>query len=54
MKKIIGVIVLFCIFASCKTTKTNCDAYGNDKKTNKDRSYYPRHLESDSTYYTKK
>ncbi len=29
MKKIIVLLIILTIFASCKTTKTNCDAYGN-------------------------
>jgi hypothetical protein len=54
MRKVIGVIVLFCILASCKTSKASCDAYGNTKQTDKDRSDDPRNVGGDSTYHTKK
>lgn len=54
MKKIIGFIVLFCILASCKTSKANCDAYGNTKKISKSGVDLTRDMGGDSTYYTKK
>ena len=54
MKKIIGVIVLFCILASCKTSKASCDAYGNTKKISESGTDLTRNMGSDSTYHTKK
>ena len=40
MKKLFGILILFCILASCKTSKASCEAYGNNntKQTDKDRS----------------
>ncbi len=54
MKKVIGVIVLFCILASCKTSKASCDAYGNTEKINKSGVDLTRNLGGDSSYHTKK
>ena len=54
MRKIIGVIVLFCILASCKTSKASCDAYGNTEKINKSGVDLTRNLGGDSSYNTKK
>jgi hypothetical protein len=56
MKKLFGILILFCILASCKTSKASCEAYGNNntKKTDKDRSDDPRNVGSDSSYRTKK
>ena len=56
MKKLFVITILFCILASCKTSKASCDAYGNNntKQTDKDRSDDPRNVGGNSTYYTKK
>lgn len=55
MKKLFGILILFCILASCKSSKANCEAYGNNtKQTNKDRSDDPRNVGGDSSYRTKK
>jgi hypothetical protein len=55
MKKLFGILILFCILASCKSSKANCEAYGNNtKQTDKDRSDDPRNMGCDSSYRTKK
>jgi hypothetical protein len=55
MKKLFVTITLFCILASCKTSKANCEAYGNNtKQTDKGRSDDPRNMGSNSTYNSKK
>lgn len=54
MRKVIGVIVLFCILVSCKTSKASCDAYGNTKKNDKSGVNITRNLGGDSSYHTKK
>ncbi len=55
MKKLFVITTLFCILASCKTSKTSCDAYGNNtKQVKENRSDDPRNMGSNSTYHTKK
>lgn len=54
MRKVIGVIVLFCILASCKTSKASCDAYGNTDKINKSGVDLTRNMVSNKTIHTKK
>ena len=55
MKKLFGILILFCILASCKSSKANCEAYGNNtNQTDKNRSDDPRNVGGDSTYHTKK
>lgn len=56
MKKLFVIITLFCILASCKTSKASCDAYGNNntKQIKKNRSDDPRNMGGDSSYHTKK
>ena len=54
MKKIFVILILFFIFVSCKTNKAGCDAYGNTKQTDKNRSNDPRNMGGDSSYHTKK
>lgn len=56
MKKIFVITTLFCILASCKTSKASCEAYGNNntKQTEKGRSNDPRNMGGDSSYHTKK
>lgn len=55
MKKLFVVLIIFCILASCKSSKASCEAYGNNtKQTDKNRSDDPRNMGGDSTYHTKK
>ena len=56
MKKLFVITTLFCILASCKSSKSSCEAYGNDdtKQTDKNRSDDPRNMGGDSSYHTKK
>ena len=56
MKKLFVITTLFCILASCKTSKTSCEAYGNNdtKQTDKNRSDDPRNMGGNSTYNSKK
>jgi len=56
MKKLFGILILFCILASCKSSKASCEAYGNNntKQTDKGRGDDPRDLGGDSSYRTKK
>ena len=54
MRKVIGFIVLFCILASCKTSKASCDAYGNTEKINKNGVDLTRNLGGNSSHHTKK
>ena len=55
MKKLFVITILFCILASCKSSKASCEAYGNNtKQTDKNRSNDPRNVGGDSTYHTKK
>lgn len=56
MKKLFVIITLFCILASCKTSKASCDAYGNKntKQVKENRSDDPRNMGGDSSYHTKK
>ena len=56
MKKLFVITTLFCILASCKTSKASCDAYGNNdtKQIKKDGSDDPRNMGGNETYYTKK
>lgn len=56
MKKLFVIITLFCILASCKSSKASCEAYGNNntKQIEKDRSDDPRNMGGNTTYHTKK
>ncbi len=55
MKKIFVITTLFCILASCKSSKAGCEAYGNNtKQIDKDRTDNPRNMGCDSSYHTKK
>lgn len=56
MKKLFVITTLFCILASCKTSKASCDAYGNNntKQTKENRSYDPRNMGGNETYSSKK
>ena len=56
MKKLFVITTLFCILASCKTSKSSCEAYGNNdtKQTDKNRSDNPRNMGGNSTYNSKK
>jgi hypothetical protein len=54
MKKLFGILILFCILASCKTSKASCEAYGNTKQVKENRSDDPRNMGGNSTYCTKK
>ncbi len=56
MKKLFVITTLFCILASCKTSKSSCEAYGNNdtKQTDKNRSDDPRNMGGNSTYNSKK
>ena len=55
MKKLFVITTLFCILASCKSSKASCEAYGNNtKQTDKNRSDNPRNMGGNSTYNSKK
>lgn len=54
MKKLFVITTLFCILASCKTSKASCEAYGNTKQTDKGRSDDPRNMGGNSTNNSKK
>lgn len=54
MKKLFVITTLFCILASCKSSKASCEAYGNTKQIEKDRSDDPRNMGGNTTYHTKK
>lgn len=56
MKKLFVITILFCILASCKTSKASCEAYGNNntKQTDKGRSDDPRNMGGNSTNNSKK
>ena len=55
MKKLFVITTLFCILASCKTSKSSCDAYGNNtKQVKENRSDDPRNMGGNSTYNSKK
>ena len=55
LQKLFVITTLFCILASCKSSKANCEAYGNNtNQTDKNRTDDPRNMGGDSTYHTKK
>lgn len=56
MKKLFVITTLFCILASCKTSKASCDAYGNNntKQVKENRSDDPRNMGGNETYNSKK
>ena len=54
MIKLFVITTLFCILASCKTSKASCEAYGNTKQIKENRSDDPRNMGGNSTYCTKK
>ncbi len=55
MRKLFVVTTLFCILASCKTSKASCEAYGNNtQQIKKSRVDHSRNMDGNSTYHTKK